>query len=199
MSKMVFRAGRQPLDCARLDAAFPFATGLTLKVTVAPQSNPARLAYARRIPRGRPSVLRKAKAESSLRSPKPRGTHAPLSSGGEPAFGLTLNHDPRTGTADFRAVLRLVGEALCRAGNPQALSLGTMPHLRGNFAASLARRFPAQKSAVNDRGPASQRSDMPFTKGSQLCRRGRLRFLPRHPSLYPAANPFTIPPTPTHP
>ena len=57
-----------------------------------PRKATQRLSSARRIPRFRPLLLRKAKAESSLRSPKPRGTHAPLSLGRLPAFGLTFNH-----------------------------------------------------------------------------------------------------------
>ena len=44
------------------------------------------------MPRFRPSHLRKAKAAASPRGPKPRGTHAPLGFGRQPAFGLTSNH-----------------------------------------------------------------------------------------------------------
>ena len=61
-----------------------------------------RISSARRIARFRPSLLRKAKAESSLRSPKPRGTHAPLGFGRLPAFGLPLNHARDTGVESHR-------------------------------------------------------------------------------------------------
>ena len=44
------------------------------------------------MPRFRPPLLRKAKAASSPRRPKPHGTHAPRGVGRQPAFGLTCNH-----------------------------------------------------------------------------------------------------------
>jgi len=58
------RAWRQPLDCARLDAAFP-SPRVRPANSQLPRKATQRLASARRISRSRPSLLRKAKAGSS--------------------------------------------------------------------------------------------------------------------------------------
>jgi len=98
MSEMVVPSVAPAFGLRAARRRFSLASGPTRKVTVAAQSNPAPSVRAAHCAISRIDPAQ-SQSGASGRTPKPRGTHAPLGFGRQPPFGLPFNHARRASLA----------------------------------------------------------------------------------------------------